>query len=121
MKKSKVQVAQISLPNASTPAKRSFKVDLDTQYSTCRGFYVIRNSGTDYLRIEVADASGRAVMEPVNITHLTTGNTVKIKDRFFVETPFPGAKQITVNIENFVNATALQDTDILFLLDNEAI
>ena len=118
--KSQVKVHSISLANGVPAQKRSFPFDTPSDFKNIRGFYVIRNSGTDYLKISINDAAGNSVLEPVNITHLTVGNTVAIKDKFFTGTPFPaGGKKINVYVENFAATAAIQDIDIVWLVDNE--
>ena len=119
---SRVQPVAIPLANATTPGKRAVaQTELDSEFGTVRGFYVIRNSGTDYLKIEIIDSAGTVVVADVNIKHLQVDTNIKIKDRFFIECPFVNKGKITINLTNFVNATALQDTDIIFLLDNHPL
>jgi len=122
MKKAKIQVVSLPLPNGTVAAKRAFQVDLDPEFKTCRGFYVIRNSGADYLKIEVLDTTGKSILDAVNIQHLVVGTDIKIKDRFFTETPFKAqGGKTTINLQNFAAAAGDQVTDIIFLLDNEEI
>lgn len=118
--KSKVIVQSIALPNATAAQVKSFPLDTPSDYKTVRGFYVIRNSGTEYLNISIKDAAGNVILEAVNIKHLEVGNTVAIKDKFFKETPFKaGGSKMQVVIENFVTTAAIQDIDVVYLVDNE--
>jgi hypothetical protein len=118
--KSKLQVQTIAYPLGTAAAKRNTYVDLESEFKTCRGFYVIRNQGTDYLKIGIKDAAGNSIVEPVNMKHLEVSQNPAIKDRFFKESPFEAnGRKITISIENFAATTAVQDIDVLFLLDNE--
>ena len=118
--KSKLQVQTIAYPVNTTAAKRNTYVDLESEFKTCRGFYVIRNQGTDYLKIGIKDGAGNSIVEPVNMKHLEVSQNPAIKDRFFKETPFEAnGRKITISIENFSTTNAVQDIDVLFLLDNE--
>jgi hypothetical protein len=118
--KSKLQVQTIAFPVNTTAAKRNTYVDLESEFKTCRGFYVIRNQGTDYLKIGIKDGAGNSIVEPVNMKHLEVSQNPAIKDRFFKETPFEAnGRKITISIENFATTNAVQDIDVLFLLDNE--
>lgn len=118
--KSKLQVATVAMAIGTVSAKRNTYVDLESEFKTCRGFYVIRNQGTDYLKIGIKDAAGNSIVEPVNMKHLEVSQNPAIKDRFFMESPFEAnGKKITISVENFATTTAVQDIDILFLLDNE--
>lgn len=120
MKKSVTQTLAIVLAIGTAAGKRAFYIDLDSEYKNCRGFYVIRNSGTDYTKVEVKDSAGKSIVAPVNITHLTVANSVKIADRFFTETPFEAkGKKVTVNLEIFANTAVEQNFDVVFLLDNQ--
>lgn len=118
--KSKLQVVTIALPVGTTAAKRNSYADLESEFKTCRGFYVIRNQGTDYIKIGIKDGAGNSIVEPVNMKHLEVSQNPAIKDRFYKESPFEAnGKKITISIENFATTSAVQDIDILFLLDNE--
>ena len=118
--KSKLQVATIAMAVGTTAAKRNTYVDLESEFQTCRGFYVIRNQGTDYIKIGIKDSAGNSIVEPVNMRHLEVSQNPAIKDRFFKETPFEAnGKKITISIENFSTTAAVQDIDVLFLLDND--
>jgi hypothetical protein len=120
--KSKLQVVTIALQVGTTAAKRNTYVDLESEFKTCRGFYMIRNQGTDYLKIGIKDAAGNSIVEPVNSKHLEVSENPAIKDRFYKETPFEAnGKKITISLENFSTTTAVQDIDVLFLLDNDNI
>lgn len=118
--KSKLQVLTIALPVGTSAAKRNSYVDLESEFKTCRGFYVIRNQGTDYMKIGIKDAAGNSIVEPVNMKHLEVSQNPAIKDRFFMESPFEAqGKKITISVENFAVTAAIQEIDVLFLLDNE--
>lgn len=118
--KSKLQVLTIALPIGTSAAKRNSYVDLESEFKTCRGFYVIRNQGTDYMKIGIKDAAGNSIVEPVNMKHLEVSQNPAIKDRFFMESPFEAqGKKITISVENFSATVAIQEIDVLFLLDNE--
>jgi len=121
MTQAKVLTKSIALAIATTAGIRSFPVDSESDFENVRGFYVIRNSGTDYLKIGVKDAAGNTILAPVNITHLSVGNTVSIDKKFFKETPFRGAgTKFIVTIENFATTAAIQDLDFVYLMDNKA-
>ncbi len=118
--KSTLQVATIAMPIGTVAAKRNIYADLESEFKTCRGFYVIRNLGNDYLKIGIKDAAGNSIVQPVNMKHLEVSQNPAIKDRFFMESPFEAnGKKITISVENFATTTAVQDIDVLFLLDNE--
>ena len=122
MNTSKVEVQSLTLANATTAQKKSFPIDTPSDFSTCRGFYIIRNSGSDYLKIGISDGAGNSILAPVNITHLSVSNTVAIAQKFFTGTPFAaGGKKINVTIENFATTASIQDTDIVLLYDNKPI
>ena len=118
--KSKIQVFQVAQAIATVPAKRNFTVVTDTEFRTVRGFYIIRNTGADYLRVGIKDEAGNSVQEPANIENLQVSTSVKIQDRFYKEVPFQAeGKKIVISVENFLNLTAADSFDLLVLLDNE--
>lgn len=117
---SKTQTLSIALPIGTPAARRNFYLDLEAEFKNCRGFYVIRNAGTDYLKIGIKDSTGKSIVEPVNIKHLEVSQNPKIEDRFFTASPFDAqGKKVTVSIENFAPNVVVQDIDVLFLLDNK--
>ena len=108
MIKSKIFTNSIAIAAAQPAVQRTFPIEAPSDYKNVRGFYVIRNSGTDYFKIGIRDSAGNQILEPVNIGHLQIGNAVPIKDKFFKETPFKanGTKFI-VTLENFAATTAV--------------
>ena len=116
---SKIQVIPLVVPNGTGAQVTPFNAVMLADYKRVRGFYIIRNSGSSYLEIGIKDGSGNAIVEPVNIVHLTCANNIKIADRFFQETPFEAAgKTISVQIQNFAALTADENMDLVLLLDN---
>jgi len=119
MVKAKVYLKALAIANASAAAQRSFTIDTPSDFKTVRGFYVIRNAGSALLKIGVRDAAGNQLLEPVNITHLTVGTSLSIKDRFYRETPCKaGGSKLTVTLENFSTLTAAEDIDFIYECDN---
>lgn len=120
MTKALIQTLAIAIPIGTAIGKRPYYIDLDAEYKNCRGLYVIRNVGTDYAKIEVKDSTGKSIVSPVNVTHLTVANSVPIANRFFTETPFEAkGKKSVVTIELFAVPAVEQNFDIVFLLDNK--
>lgn len=119
--KSKIQVVPLVITNGSSAATRPFNPTMLADYKRVRGFYVIRNSGSSYLEISIKDGSGNAIVEPVNITHLTCTNSIAIKDRFYRDSPFEAnGKQLAITIQNFATLSADENIDLILELDNES-
>jgi len=120
MNEQKIDVFSFDLASGASAATRTFNYTTATDYKRIRGFYLIRNSGTEYLSISISDGSGKDVLKLVNMTHLTVSTSVAIKDRFFVETPIPAAgKVLNINVKNYATTAAIQSQDLIFLYDNQ--
>jgi hypothetical protein len=118
--KSKIQVFPLVIPSGTTAQIKPFNVVMLADYKRVKGFYIIRNSGSAYLEVGIKDGSGNAIVEPVNITHLTCANNIEIAKRFFTETPFEAnGKTLALQVQNFATLSADESIDLVLLLDNE--
>ena len=106
----------------------SFPFDTPSDYKTLRGFYIIKNSGTatEIIKIALKDPNGVAVLQSVNIVHLTVGNggNVPIDSKFYRKTPIDitGGKKIKIELQNFVTVAGVnQDYDFVYECDNDPI
>lgn len=118
----------VTLALATTAGLRNFRVEMPADYKRVAGFYVSRNSGTEYLKITVKDSNGVNVLDPINITHLNgtiaqnTGASVKIDDKFSRKTPFEAnGKTMIIQVENFATTAATQEFDFVYECDNEPL
>lgn len=123
----------VILPIGTTVGKKSYPFDLPADYATVRGFYVVRNFGTDYLKITVKDSNGVSVLEPVNIAHLNgtitqLGTSLEIDKKFAKKTPFESnGRKMTLEIDYYgppgVNgpSVAVQDFDFVYECDQEPL
>ncbi len=115
----KTQTESINLPAGTQPGTRNFPITLTPGYKTCRGFYIIRNNGTDYLRVGINDTNGTPVSDPAPIKHFEVEKSVEITRRFFKDTPFKAnGGRITISVQNFTANQAAMDFDVMLLLDN---
>ncbi len=128
MNKAIVKSQAILLPIGTLAAIRSYSFDLPGDYKRLAGFFVQRNTGTEYLKITVKDANGVNLVAPVNIKFLNGGLTqsdsgsLKIEDKFYRKTPFKAAgTKMIVMIENFATTAVAQDLDFVYECDNENV
>ena len=122
-----VKVQTVSFPIGTTAGKKSVVFDLPSDYKTVRGFYCIRNFGTDYLKITVKDSNGVNVLDPVNIAHLngTTSqlaNPVEIDKKFSKATPFEAnGRKMTLEVDVYATTVAVQEFDFIYECDNHEL
>ena len=117
---SKIQVFPLLIPSGTTAQTKPFNFTMLADYKRVKGFYIIRNSGSAYLEVSIKDGSGNAIVEPVNVTHLTVANNIEIDKRFSTETPFEAnGKQLTLTVQNCATLGADENMDLVLLLDNK--
>lgn len=108
----------VNIPAATALGYREIEIDTPADYKTLRGYYVIRNQGTDYIEFGVKTKS-TVLTDPVNLKHYEVADGgVKIKDKFYEDTPaVAGGKKLIISIKTFTNS-AIQDFTFVMKFDN---
>ena len=119
MKNSRIQTLSIVIPAATAIATRSYYLDSDSSYKLIKGFYAIRNTGTDYIKISVLDHAGRPVIDSVNLSHLEVNSSVEIDKRISKKEMKAEGSKVQVTVTTFTVPGVDQNFDILFDLANE--
>lgn len=114
-----VQVETITLPAGTGAGLRAFPINLETGYTTCEGFYVIRNTGSAYLSMGLDYDQGKRIHAAVNINHFVASTSVKIDERFFKQSFQADGKKLSIKLNNPQAVSGTDESfDIIFLLSN---